>query len=414
MTEPSQFPKQSDTLKLQAKIRPVTRINRRALITGATIALVGMFAAISVAFAPPRSPEAADHTELYNTVTKRTPDGLTDLPASYANWNPDIPRLGAPLSGDLGATVVAEEQEWGLQPEWQVPPASDFRPSQEEEAARARRLADAKLADQASKASVFFDLTTKRPKPAPQSPDRPSETFGSELLALAARTASSPTHPGLNPNANFQDRKIAFSDSHADDDIYNPHRIEMPASPFQLMAGSLISASLVTGINSDLPGTVIAQVTQPVYDSISGTHLLIPQGSRLIGRYQSEISFGQSRALLLWDRILFPDGRSIRISEPGTDESGAAGLSDKTDNHWDRVLAAAGLATILGIGAELGKDDDGLERAIRRGFGDSVSEAGQRVVDRNLAIQPTQRIRPGWPVRVLVTRDIVFTSDKPL
>jgi type IV secretory pathway VirB10-like protein len=216
-----------------------------------------------------------------------------------------------------------------------------------------------------------------------------------------------------NPNANFQDRKIAFSDSHTDDDIYNPHRIEMPASPFQLMAGSLISASLVTGINSDLPGTVIAQVTQPVYDSISGTHLLIPQGSRLIGRYQSEISFGQSRALLLWDRILFPDGRSIRISEPATDESGAAGLSDKTDDHWDRVLAAAGLATILGIGAELGKDDEGLERAIRRGFGDSVSEAGQRVVDRNLAIQPTLRIRPGWPVRVLVTRDIVFTPDKP-
>ena len=408
MTEPSPFPKQSDTLKLNAKIRPVTRINRRAMITGAAIALVGMFAAISFAFAPPKGPEAADHTELYNTVTKRTPDGLTDLPASYANWNPHIPRLGAPLSGDLGATVVAEEQEWGLQPEWQVPPAPDFRPSQEEEAARARRLADAKLADQASKAGVFFDLTTKRPIPAPQSPDRPSETFGTELLALAARADSPPIRPGLNPNANFQDRKIAFSDSHADDDIYDPHRIEMPASPFQLMAGSLISASLVTGINSDLPGTVIAQVTQPVYDSVSGTHLLIPQGSRLIGRYQSEISFGQSRALLVWDRILFPDGRSIRISEPGADAAGAAGLSDRTDNHWNKVLAAAGLATILGMGAEFGKDDDGLERAIRRGFGDSISNAGQRVVDRNLAIQPTLRIRPGWPVRILVTRDIIF------
>jgi type IV secretory pathway VirB10-like protein len=187
-----------------------------------------------------------------------------------------------------------------------------------------------------------------------------------------------------------------------------PMESKSPASPFQLMAGSLISASLVTGINSDLPGTVIAQVTQPVYDSISGTHLLIPQGSRLIGRYQSEISFGQSRALLVWDRILFPDGRSIRISEPGADTAGAAGLSDRTDNHWNKVLAAAGLATILGMGAEFGKDDDGLERAIRRGFGDSISDAGQRVVDRNLAIQPTLRIRPGWPVRILVTRDIIF------
>jgi type IV secretion system protein VirB10 len=154
--------------------------------------------------------------------------------------------------------------------------------------------------------------------------------------------------------------------------------------------------------------SLTAQVTQPVYDSVSGTHLLIPQGSRLIGRYQSEISFGQSRALLVWDRILFPDGRSIRISEPGADAAGAAGLSDRTDNHWNKVLAAAGLATILGMGAEFGKDDDGLERAIRRGFGDSISNAGQRVVDRNLAIQPTLRIRPGWPVRILVTRDIIF------
>jgi type IV secretory pathway VirB10-like protein len=182
-----------------------------------------------------------------------------------------------------------------------------------------------------------------------QSPDRTREKSDSELLALATRAGDASARRSPDANANFQDRKIAFADSRADDDIYNPHGIESPASPFQLMAGSLISASLVTGINSDLPGTVIAQVTQPVYDSISGNHLLIPQGSRLIGRYQSEISFGQSRALLVWDRILFPDGRSIRISEPGADTAGAAGLSDRTDNHWNKVLAAAGLATILGM-----------------------------------------------------------------
>lgn len=149
-------------------------------------------------------------------------------------------------------------------------------------------------------------------------------------------------------------------------------------------------------------------MTQPVYDTVTGAYLLIPQGSRLIGRYQSEVSFGQDRALVVWDRILFPDGSSIRISEPGADASGAAGLSDRTDNHWDRVFAAAGLATLLGVGAELGKDDDGIERAIRRGYGDNVSEAGQRIVDRDLSIQPTLRLRPGWPVRVVVTRDLVL------
>ncbi len=106
--------------------------------------------------------------------------------------------------------------------------------------------------------------------------------------------------------------------------------------------------------------------------------------------------------------MIFPDGSSVQISEPAADKRGFAGLSDRTDHHWDRVFVAAGLATVLGIGAELGSDEDDIERAIRRGFGDSVSEAGERVVDRNLGIQPTLRIRPGWPVRVIVTRDLVL------
>ena len=106
--------------------------------------------------------------------------------------------------------------------------------------------------------------------------------------------------------------------------------------------------------------------------------------------------------------MIFPDGSSVQISEPAADKQGFAGLSDRTDHHWDWVFVAAGLATVLGIGAELGSDEDDIERAIRRGFGDSVSEAGERVVDRNLGIQPTLRIRPGWPVRVIVTRDLVL------
>ncbi|MCA8904590.1 MAG: TrbI/VirB10 family protein, partial [Hyphomonas sp.] len=188
-----------------------------------------------------------------------------------------------------------------------------------------------------------------------------------------------------------------------------PDRVQDPLSPYQLMAGSLIPASLITGINSDLPGTVIAQVTQNVYDTVRGQHLLIPQGSRLLGRYQSEVSFGQDRALVVWDRILMPDGSSITISEPGSDASGYAGLKDRTDHHWDKVFAAAGLATLLGIGAELGPGDDGnIERAIRRGTTDTINEAGQRAVDRSLSVQPSITIRPGWPVRVIVTKDLVF------
>ena len=213
--------------------------------------------------------------------------------------------------------------------------------------------------------------------------------------------------PAGDPN--LQDRKQAFSEQSPSSDIYNLHRVEDPLSPYQVMAGTMIPASLVTGINSDLPGTIIAQVTQPVYDTVAGKFVLIPQGSRLIGRYQSEVSFGQDRALVVWDRILFPNGTSITISEPGADAQGASGLADRTDHHWNRVFAAAGLATLLGIGSELGNgDDDDIIRAIRSGTSDTVNQAGQRAVDRNLGIQPTIRVRPGWPVRVIVTRDLVL------
>ncbi|KCZ63958.1 conjugal transfer protein TrbI [Hyphomonas sp. L-53-1-40] len=410
MSEPAPFPKQADALKLRARPRPVTRINRKVLMIGAGLGVMGLFAAASIALDPPKAVDPADRQELYNTSTKRAPDGLADLPSSYATWtpSPDTPRLGAPLAGDLGGTMVSEEKEWGLDPDWNVAPTEDFRPSLEDEALRAERLVAAKLADAAGKSSVFFDIgagTSIEPASLP-SAELPA-SLGSELLALAGQGAGGlPT--GFDSDENLQARKIAFADEEREGSMYNPRDLETPVSPYQVMAGTLIPASLVTGLNSDLPGTVVGQVTQPVYDTVSGRYLLIPQGARLIGRYQSEVSFGQQRALLVWDRIIFPDGGSVQISEPSADKQGFAGLADRTDHHWSRVFAAAGLATLLGIGSELGSDDDDIERAIRRGFGDSVSEAGSRVVDRNLGIQPTLRIRPGWPVRVIVTRDLVL------
>ena len=274
-------------------------------------------------------------------------------------------------------------------------------------------MRDAALADEAAKAPVFFRLQSETgstsAKQGTSSPRDPALDIGSELLALAALPQGTPSAFGGPADSNLQGRKLAFASESADSDIYNPHRVEDPLSPYQVMAGTLIPASLVTGINSDLPGTIVAQVTQPVYDTVTGHYVLIPQGSRLIGRYQSEVSFGQDRALVTWDRIIFPDGASISISAPGADAQGYAGLADRTDHHWDRVFVAAGLATILGVGAELGSDGDGdIERAIRRGTTDTVNQAGQRVVERNLGIQPTIRVRPGWPVRVVVTRDLIL------
>ena len=411
MADPIPFEAQAEAMQIRARPRPVSRINRKVLMLGACVGAIALFAVAGAALKPPRAASADKNSEIYNTTNKRTPDGLTALPASYADVDTTTPRLGPPLAGDLGGTILAAERDLGLEPEYASRFEDDFRPNPVDEAARARRLREASMAEDAARASVFFKLAGVA-SPANEENSGavfPTAKYESELLALA--TAPQPMPARFSPagDPNLQDRKQAFSEQSPSSDIYNLHRVEDPLSPYQVMAGTMIPASLVTGINSDLPGTIIAQVTQPVYDTVAGQFVLIPQGSRLIGRYQSEVSFGQDRALVVWDRILFPNGTSITISEPGADAQGVSGLADRTDHHWDRVFAAAGLATLLGIGSELGNgDDDDVVRAIRRGTSDAVNQAGQRAVDRNLSIQPTIRVRPGWPVRVIVTRDLVL------
>ncbi|MFG1302920.1 TrbI/VirB10 family protein [Xanthobacter autotrophicus] len=183
------------------------------------------------------------------------------------------------------------------------------------------------------------------------------------------------------------------------------------ASPYVVQAGTVIPAALVTGIKSDLPGTVTAQVISPVYDSPTGAHLLIPQGARLIGQYDSQIAFGQSRVLLVWNRIVMPDGTSIVLERlQGTDTQGYSGLEDEVDHHWGQLFRAALLSTLLGVGTEIGSSngEDEIAKAIRESAQDTASDFGQQIVRRQLNIQPTLTIRPGFPVRIIVHRDLVM------
>ena len=199
--------------------------------------------------------------------------------------------------------------------------------------------------------------------------------------------------------------------------IYNPHVLQTPASPWQVMAGSVIAASLITGINSDLPGLVAAQVTENVYDTVTGRTLLIPQGPRLIGTYDSVIDFGQSRALLVWRRIVLPDRSSVEIDNlPATDAAGYAGLEDEVDHHTWRLLKGIVLSTLLGVSTELtfGDEESDLVAAIRESTQDSANQVGQRITERNLNIQPTITIRPGWPLRIIVNKDLVLRSYRHL
>ena len=189
-----------------------------------------------------------------------------------------------------------------------------------------------------------------------------------------------------------------------------PDRITGPVSPNVLQAGAVIPAALITGIRSDLPGQVTAQVTQNVYDSPTGRILLIPQGARLIGDYDSQVTYGQRRVLLAWSRLILSDGRSIILDrQPAGDAAGYAGLEDRVNQHWGGIARAAALSTLLSIGAEMGSGSDGdIVRAIRDGGQDTFNQAGQEIVRRQLNIQPTLTIRPGYPVRVLISRDLVL------
>lgn len=276
---------------------------------------------------------------------------------------------------------------------------------------------------QPRRAEVLASAETERQRLADQ---RRAEAEAARTSPLLVRLASAPPPPkapttidsarpgtpGLLADAGRnagQQRKIDFMGAGLGD--ANRQMFVAAPSPWTLSAGTVIPASLITGINSDLPGIVLAQVTQQVRDSATGTAVLIPQGSRLIGNYDSMVDFGQKRALIAWQRIIFPDGSSVRLDNmPAADLAGYAGLEDKVEFHEWRWLKGIALSTLLGIGSELslGSEDSDLARALERSVQRDGERAGDQLVSRNLDVQQTLKIRPGWPVRAIVYQDLVL------
>jgi type IV secretion system protein VirB10 len=248
---------------------------------------------------------------------------------------------------------------------------------------------------------------------------RTSYLFATTNIATTSATSASSPAPGQSATTSpsgstelaSQDHKLAFLNGAVDRRATSPDRVQAPASKYLLQAGAVIPAALITGLRSELPGQVTAQVTEDVYDSPTGKILLIPQGARLVGQYDAQISFGQTRALLVWNRLIMPNGRSIVLErQPGADAEGYAGLEDEVDNHWGVLFKAAILSTLLSVGSEAGtsNNENSLVQAIRQGASQSFNQVGGQVVGRSLNIQPTITIRPGFPVRVMVTHDLVL------
>ena len=401
-------------LRLRPERSRVTRLSRRVLMGLGAASAIAIAAALMFALWP-HGPKR-DGEELLNTDNRNVADGLNGLPRDYAGVPRPVPQLGPPLPGDLGKPLLNAGAPAPGMPQPAVPDPEAQRLAQERqrlaqemEAARTSRL----FASEARAAVQPASLSAEVPVAPPPLLDRSAMGLngGGAGLRFSRGRMTGEDGEGSTTQPSEADRKLAFLTAPVDRKTTSPDRVQAPASRNVVQAGSVIAAALLTGLRSDLPGQITAQVTEAVYDSPTGKILLIPQGARLIGQYDAQVAFGQSRALLVWNRIVMPNGRSIVLErQPGADPEGYAGLEDEVDNHWGALFKAAMLSTILSVGSEAGtsNNQNSLVDAIRRGSSDSFSQTGRQVVGRSLQVQPTITIRPGFPVRVIVTRDLVM------
>lgn len=384
----------SGDIRAELRLRPehprVTRLSRKVLIGLGGVSAIAIMAALFWALDVNRRASQSP-SELYSTESRTPADGLAALPKDYTG----IPRLGPALPGDLGRPIVSAQDEGKpvVAPDIRTPRADP---------AEQRRLAEIEAA---RVAKVFTDSRGVQATGA----SAPAVGRVDSTTGLTLPTETPPLDPGAAQN--MQDRKLAFVNAAVDRRTVTPDRVQEKASPYVVQAGTVIPAALITGIKSDLPGTITAQVTEQVYDTPTGKQLLIPQGARLIGQYDSQVAFGQSRVLLVWNRIIMPNGTSIVLErQAGADAEGYSGLEDDVDYHWGQLFKAAILSTLLGVGTEIGSsnNENEIARAIRQSGQDTASDVGRQLIRRQLNIQPTLTIRPGFPVRVIVNRDLIL------
>lgn len=262
----------------------------------------------------------------------------------------------------------------------------------------------------ADQAPPTEDMAGPPPERAPPSPlETEADAARTSALMFGARSRQAPSDGDDHVIAGGPGAQFVASQRGRDDGVLDA-QYRPPRSPYTIQAGSTISAALVTALNSDQPGRVIAQVTENAYDSVTGDHLLVPQGARLIGAYDAATNHGARRLLIVWNRLIMPNGWSIPLrGMPGTDATGAAGLNDTVDAHLGRIAVASLLSGVLAVAAnEAEGDDDRISPSVGDAAAQEAASVGGRIVDRELSVRPTLRIRAGAAVRVLVGQDIVL------
>lgn len=372
---------------LRAKARPAVRF-RRGLIVAMSAGVSAITVAIAILALRPHSLRLVPSDGSAAPIGRTMPEAIGNAPAAYS----DVPKLGPPLPGDLGRPILERQRELSSDPKPNLAPIAAGERQRRQAFILERRQAD--------------ELNART----------------SPLIAKIGATSTAPASVEAALQPHLDDAETVSSSAADHEAAYGEPEVRavsrfapsQSGSGFLLTAGTVIPASLITAVNSDLPGLVVAEVTENLRDSLTGRTILIPQGARLIGRYEHLVTYGQKRALLVWNRILFPNGTSLTLDKvPAIDAAGEAGLKDHVNAHEWQLLKGVVLSSLLGVGSELGLGrESALVHAIRQSTQQNAAEAGQQLVARDLDVQPTLVIRQGWPVRALLNKDLVLPAWK--
>ena len=408
-SEPPRQPREPEPpppLSIRVKPRGSRGLNKPAIVAlvGGSAALVLILSAMGLGSRP--GGQADERRPLMSdpALPEMAQGRVRELPQSYdeaaafarqSGMTEPVPELGDPMAGDIAA-LAPEENYTGYDPA-----AYGMRGREPASASDVSYSAGAPASgpsesDLALRSGLFFQMRERGPERG--------QGAGGDPQALAQTAESAEVRAEMT----------------------SPHRLMATTSRFSLHPGAIIPASLVTAINSEAPGPVIAQVTQGVYDSATGDRLLIPQGARLIGSYRSATRYGQQRIAITWSRLVMPDGRQIVLDELAVDGAGSSGVSGNVDNHWGDVFGAAALGTLINVAAAATEDQrtvgityggvgvvvDPAEEAAREGVQRAASAVSGRVVERGLSIPPTIRVAAGTRVSALVTRELVLSSSR--
>ena len=411
---PTEEPKEVTDSILHPPAPTGTRFNRKMLMILASVAGLVMIFAFMAALQPPKKltprEEAEESAKKQQTTTNYapTPEVISTAPDTYAGLRNfqeaqqirrgDIPGKGAIPDQDIGSVGSVKNisstsiNQYNAQAGGNVPQLSE---------AEKERL-------DARKSPIRFLNASSTIPQASSLPPIPA------VLPAQVNVPVMPWQKDDDQNMQAAKRDFVADNEKATKDVYVKGTVISPLSKYEVKAGSIIPGVMITGINSDLPGKLTGQVRENVYDTVTGKYLLIPQGTRVIGTYDSKVAYSQERVLIVWTRLIFPNGDSIDLEGmAGVDLSGYAGMKDKVNNHYAKLITGVVLSSMLSAGAKVaaGNNDVGtatFSQQATSGPAQQVSTVGAKFADRNMNVQPTIEIRPGMKFNVFVNKDLIL------